>query len=147
MIRIENNVIINENIDKVFEVSVDFERYPEFLPIYKEVKILEKQGDKMIVERKSIVGKKEVKWRSSVIIEPNKSIIAEQLEGPIPGMKIEWLFEEIAGKTKITLIHNFEYKKIPVIGHIIGKLIVAKIVCKMAEETLRGIKAKIEERK
>lgn len=126
MIRTENIIIINENINKVFEVAVDFERYPEFIPTYKEIKVVKKEGNKMIVERKSVVGKKEVKWRSSVIIEPNKSITAEQLEGPIPGMKIEWLFEEIEGKTKITLIHNFEYKKIPVIGHIIGKLIVAK---------------------
>jgi len=143
MIQIENIIIINENMNKVFEIAADFERYPEFISTYKEVKIVEKQGDKMIVERKSLVKGKEVKWRSAVTIEPNKSINAKQLTGPIPGMKIDWLFEKLEGGTKITLIHSFEYKKIPLIGTLIGKLIVAKIVYKMAEETLIGIKNRV----
>lgn len=143
MIRVENTITINEDVNKVFELASDFEHYPEFIPTYKEVKIIEREGNKMIVERKSLVKTKEIRWRSCVVIEPNKSIKAEQLEGPIPGMKIEWLFEKIDGRTKITLIHIFEYKKIPLIGHIIGKLIVANIVYKMAEETLMGIKNKV----
>ncbi|MEW6606211.1 MAG: SRPBCC family protein [bacterium] len=146
MIQTKNTIIINKDIDKVFEIATDFERYPEFIPTYKKVKIIEKNADNIIIERSGMAGGKEITWRSLVKLEKNKSITAEQLAGPIPGMKIEWLFEEVGNTTKITLIHNFEYKKIPLIGPIIGKFIVAKIVYKMADDTLKAIKNRVEAR-
>lgn len=145
MIRTVNSILIKADLNRVFSVAADMEKYPEFIPSYKEVKVVSREGNKMIVERIGQVGKKTVKWKSCVMLEPNKSIYAEQLEGPIKGMQIQWLFEDTRDGVKITLTHDFEYKKIPLIGSLIGKLIVAKIVKQMADETLKGIKIKVEE--
>jgi len=144
MIRTLNSIIIKASLDKVFSVATDMEKYPEFIPSYKKVKILSRNGNKMIVERIGSVGSKSVYWKSSVSLEPNKSITAEQLEGPIKGMQIKWLFEDTKDGVKITLTHDFEYKKIPLIGNLIGRLIVARIVKQMAKETLKGIKTRVE---
>ncbi|MFH1562292.1 MAG: SRPBCC family protein [Nitrospirota bacterium] len=144
MIRTVNSILIKADMNRVFSVAADMEKYPEFIPSYKEVKVVSREGNKMIVERIGQVGKKAVKWKSCVTIEPNKSIKAEQLEGPIKGMQIQWLFENTKDGVQITLTHDFEYKKIPLIGNLIGKLIVARIVKKMAEETLKGIKGRAE---
>lgn len=144
MVSVENIVVVNAPQEKVFSVASDFESWPLFMPSYKEVKIVERSENKMVIERMGQVRGKPVFWKSEVRLEPPGSIKAKQVKGPIPDMDIEWLFEEIEGETKITLIHNFEYKKIPLIGEIIGRLLVAKIVRRMAEETLEAIKRRIE---
>lgn len=144
MIRTVNSILIKADIDRVFSVAADMEKYPEFIPSYKEVKVVSREGNKMLVERIGQVGKKMVKWKSCVMLEPNSSIYAEQIEGPIKGMQIQWLFEDTKDGVQITLTHAFEYKKIPLIGNLIGRLIVARIVKQMADETLKGIKTKVE---
>lgn len=144
MIKVRNTVVINAPRDEVFSVASDFERWPEFMPSYKEVKIVERTEDKMVIERMGQVIGKPAFWKSEVSLEPPKMIKAKQVKGPIPDMDIEWLFEELDGETKIVLVHNFEYKKIPLIGGIIGRLIAAKIVRRMAQETLEDIKRRIE---
>ncbi len=143
MIRTVNSILIKADINRVFSVATDMEKYPEFIPSYKEVKVVSREGNKMIVERSGQVGKKTVKWKSCVTLTPPKSIHAEQLEGPIKGMQIQWLFEDTRDGVKITLTHDFEYKKIPLLGNLIGRLIVARIVKKMAEETLKGISKRV----
>ncbi|MBU1487469.1 SRPBCC family protein [bacterium] len=154
MVKVENTVVVNAPQEKVFFVASDFESWPEFMPSYKEVKITRRTEDKMIIERMGEVRGKPVFWKSEVILEPPKMIKARQVEGPIPDMDIEWLFEEVEGGTKIILVHSFEHKKvpligakIPLIGGMIGRLIAAKIVRRMAQETLEAIKRRIEDGK
>ncbi|MEW5767820.1 MAG: SRPBCC family protein [bacterium] len=144
MIRTENTIIINAPGDKVFSVVSDFEAWPQFIPAYQEVKIVKKEDNRLVIERKGEVRGKPVFWKSEVKLEPPASIKSKQVEGPIPDMEIEWCLEETEGGTRIILSHNFEYKKIPLLGYIIGRLIVAKIVYKMADETLQAIKNRVE---
>ncbi|MBU0566906.1 SRPBCC family protein [bacterium] len=144
MIKVENTIIVNAPQKEVFSLASDFESWPEFMPSYKEVKITQRTEDRMVIERRGEVKGKLVFWKSEVRLEPPKVIKARQVEGPIPDMDIQWLFEEVEGGTKIVLIHNFEYKKIPLIGGIIGRLIAAKIVRRMAQETLEAIKRRME---
>lgn len=144
MIKVENTICIKAKRDRVFSVVSDFEAWPQFIPTYKEVKIIEREGNKMVIERKGEVGGKDVLWRSEVELFPSDLIKSRQVTGPIPDMEIEWRFEEAKEETKIILTHSFEYKKIPLIGNIIGHLIVAKIVKRMAQGTLIAIKRRIE---
>lgn len=145
MIKVENTIIINTPKEKVFSVVSDFESWPRFIPAYQEVKIVEKEENKMVIERKGTVRGKTTLWRSETELIPPNSIKSRQIIGPIPGMEIEWHFEEIGDETRIILIHNFEYKKVPLIGGIIGRLIVAKIVRRMAQDTLEAIKRRMED--
>lgn len=143
MVRAEDTIlIIKGDVKDVFNVSSDFEKYPEFIPTYKRVRILSKEGRKMIVERESSSG---YKWKSRVFVDKDsRSIKAEQLEGPLKGMKIEWEFIEVEDGVKIVLTHEFEYKKVPLIGNLVGRLIVSRIVKKMAMKTLEGVKKRVE---
>ncbi|MFH1897862.1 MAG: SRPBCC family protein [Candidatus Desantisbacteria bacterium] len=143
MIRIENSILINANLQEVFEVAIDFEKYPQFIPTYKEVNILERQDNKMIIERVGLAKGKPVRWKSQVILEKYHSIKAQQLEGPLKGMMVYWSFEGVMGGTNIILIHEFEYK-MPLIGNLIGKWFIAGIVKRMAQETLEGIKNRVQ---
>ncbi|MEW6102712.1 MAG: diguanylate cyclase [bacterium] len=94
---------------------------------------------KMIIERKGEIKGKPVFWRSEVEIFPQNLIKAKQTKGPIPNMEIEWQFEEKEKKTEIVLIHKFRHKIL-----IIGDLIAGIFVKKMADETLKAIKKRVE---
>ncbi len=144
MISVRNEIIVDASVSVVFNVASDMERYPEFIPAYKKVRIVEQDGQRMIIERVGLVGKREVKWKSEVMIEAEKTITAVQLEGPLKGMMIKWQFEERDGRTRILLVHDFEYKRIPLIGNLIARLIIARMVSRMADETLAGIKRRVE---
>jgi ribosome-associated toxin RatA of RatAB toxin-antitoxin module len=145
MIQTKSEVIINANLTKVFDISADIEKYPEFIPVYKEVKILERKGNTLIVQRIGIVNNKQVRWKSEIKINPYHSIEAVQLQGPLKGMKVVWQFERIDNeKTKIILIHYIVYKKIPILGKLITRFIIANIIKKIAEETLEAIKNRVE---
>ena len=123
-------------------MSSDFEAWPQFIPTYKEVKVIERKGNKMVIERKGSVGGRDVLWKSEAELFPSERIRSKQVIGPIPDMEIEWLFEDVEEGTRIRLIHNFLYKKPPLIGWIIGRLIVKRIVSGMAQKTLEAIKKK-----
>jgi len=144
MISVKNEIIIDAPLSVVFNIASDVEKYPEFIPTYKKVKIIEQDGERMIVQREGMAWGKLVNWSSEVWISPNISIKAIQLEGLLQGMRIEWQFEEIDDRTRILLVHNFEYKRIPFIGNLIARFIIARIVSRMAEETLKGIKGMSE---
>lgn len=142
MIKVENTIIIPAKREKVFSVSTDFEAWPQFIPTYKEVRIIERKGNKMVIERKGSVGLREVLWRSEAELFPSQRISSRQVIGPIPDMEIEWLFEDVQEGTRIRLMHSFSYKKLPLIGWVIGRLIVARVVSGMAQKTLEAIKKK-----
>ncbi len=145
MVHIENSLIINKPLPEVFRLSSDFERYPQFLPSVKEVQILERSGDKMTIQRTGVSsGGKELGWKSEVETKENEWIRARQLEGPIPGMLVEWKFSEVPEGTQVVISHDFNYRKIPLIGNLIGRTIVARIVGRMADDTLAAIKKEAE---
>ncbi|MEW6102711.1 MAG: SRPBCC family protein [bacterium] len=137
--KVENRIVVNSTRDKVFSLVSDFEAWPSFIPAYKEVKIVERKENKMIIERKGEIKGKQVFWRSEVEIFPQNLIKAKQTKGPIPNMEIIWQFEEKEKKTEIVLIHKFRHKIL-----IIGDLIAGIFVKKMADETLKAIKKRVE---
>ncbi|MEK9149996.1 MAG: SRPBCC family protein [Candidatus Desantisbacteria bacterium] len=142
MIKVENTIYIKAKRDRVFSVVSDFEAWPEFIPTYKEVKVIERKGDKIVIERKGSVGGREVLWKSEAELFPSERISSRQVIGPIPDMEIEWLFEDAGEGTRIRLIHSFSYKKPLLIGWVIGRLIVKNVVKGMAQKTLEAIKKK-----
>ncbi|MFH0775444.1 MAG: SRPBCC family protein [bacterium] len=143
MIKVENTIYIKAKRDMVFSVVSDFEAWPQFIPTYKEVKVIERKGNKMVIERKGSVGGREVLWKSEAELFPPDLIKSRQIVGPIPDMEIEWLFEDLGEETRIRLIHSFHYKKPPLIGWVIGRLIVKRVVSAMAQKTLEAIKKRV----
>jgi len=49
MPRAEQTIVIDAPIDRVYKVITDYERYPEFLPDMKEVRVLSRQDGVVIV--------------------------------------------------------------------------------------------------
>lgn len=138
----ENSILIESDKMKVFDVIADVEKWPEFLAVHRNQEILsiDKEDNviKIALERRG-----KVKWRLLITIDKNnKAIVSRQTQGPVKGLEARWKFEELPQGTKLILIHKFNYKVF-----LIGKLmevIAAKIIKRLARNTLRSIKRRVE---
>lgn len=146
MIYLENSIIINEKLDKVFKVVQDIEKYPDFIPEFKSQKILTKEDNKIVIERTVKVLGLPFTWISNGIIKKNESIKFEQIKGLLKGMSTEWIFEPIEERTKIKVIHTLDLKiPFPIIKDIIGRFLIWDIfIKKIANKILENLKKKIE---
>lgn len=92
---------------QVFDVVADVERYPEFLPGWREVTILSEGRNHMTVEQE--VGFAFLNWRfeSRATLDPPRQIDIESTVDPFPDLFIQWRFVAVEGnKTKVSLSVN-----------------------------------------
>lgn len=148
MIRTENSITILANIDDVFQVANDLENWPNLLPPCQGIKILKREGNKTTFEITVLVHSKLMKWCSTRIVDNEKKRTKAQREYPkfpFRNMIIEWVFEETKEGTKLTFIHNFNMA-IPLIGWLIGKLFITRLLHKTSKIELKAIKNVLEEK-
>ena len=105
--------IVNHPAKKLFDIVIDIESYPEYIPWCKRMVINQRQNNEiyaeMYVQYKFILAQKfgsHVKFnRSKLIIETN------YIEGPLKNLTTNWKFKEINNnKSKIIFNVNFEFK-------------------------------------
>ena len=106
--------IVNHSANKLFDIVIDIESYPEYIPWCKRM-VVNKRNNKeifadMYVKYKFILAQKfgsHVKFnRSKLIIETN------YIEGPLKDLKTSWLFKSIKkNQTLISFNVEFEFKR------------------------------------
>ncbi|MCK4533369.1 SRPBCC family protein [bacterium] len=143
MTKTQNSIIINAHLEKIYHLAQAVEKYPEFIPEYKESKIIGRENGKIIIERAASINNRIVRWKSKAWFNHNKSIEFEQIEGKLKGMKVKWFFEQISGGTKVIIIHIFKLN-IPLIGWFLEKLVARSRIEKMTDTVLTALKNKIE---
>ena len=99
---------------QLFDLVVDVERYPEFLPWCLAARIKKREGDAFWADL--IVGFKMVKERftSHVSFVSPERVNVFYTEGPFKHMKTHWIFveESDGGGTWIDFYVDFEFKSI-----------------------------------
>ena len=114
MKRSKKNITINHNADNLFDIVIDIEKYPEFIPWCKELIIKKKIKNEleadMIISYKFFLKKK---FTSKVKFDPIKlKINTSYIDGPLKDLKTEWQFNKIKkDKTKVIFKINFEFEK------------------------------------
>ena len=105
--------IINHDAIKLFEIVLDIENYPVFIPWCSSMNINSRSKNEifadMYVKYKFIFTQK---LSSHVIFDTKElKIQTDYIEGPLKDLKTNWLFESIdKNKTKIKFIVDFEFK-------------------------------------
>ena len=105
--------IINHPAKKLFDIVIDIESYPEYIPWCTRMVVNEKINNEiladMYVQYKFIVSQKFV---SHVKFNRDKlKIETKYIEGPLKDLTTNWKFEEInSSKSKIIFNVNFEFK-------------------------------------
>jgi hypothetical protein len=143
-----NTVSMRGSFDRIVTLASDIERWPEILPHYRWVTLLDGGGDYKVVEMAARRGRIPVKWRAIQQIDRSgvtPVISYRHITGPMTGMDVAWTFETRSDVVDVSIRHDFPAPW-PVVGgfvadHIIGPHFVSFI----AGRTLATIKALVED--
>ncbi len=105
--------IVNHSAKKIFDIVIDIESYPEYIPWCTRMVVNERKKNEifadMYVQYKFILPQKfgsHVKFDSN-----NLTIETNYIEGPLKNLTTKWRFENVEiKKSKIIFGVNFEFK-------------------------------------
>jgi ribosome-associated toxin RatA of RatAB toxin-antitoxin module len=131
--------------DVVYRLAADVERWPEILPHYRWVRVLETRGpDERIVEMAARRDRIPVWWRSIQRCYPaERRIIYKHIGGATTGMDVEWTILPTSGVTRARITHDILLPW-PVIGPLVAWVMCDAFVSYIANQTLHGIAAAAE---
>jgi len=144
----ENTVAMAGDLDLIVALAVATERWPEILPHYRWVTVLEGSGDHKTVEMAARRDRIPVKWRARQDVErdgPTPVIRFHHVGGVTKGMDVAWTFEERPGTVIVRINHDFR-PPWPVVGGFVSERIIGpRFVAYVAGKTLATIKAIVED--
>ena len=96
---------------QLFELAADISRYPEFLPGWKQVTILRRSDNKLLVEQKVGLGPVNKPFVSEAELIPCKEVKVRSNDGPFHYLNIDWMFESLEeGGCQVCLHVDYEMK-------------------------------------
>lgn len=145
-----NRIQISGPFEKLFSLAAGIARWPEILPHYRWVKILDERNGEVKAEMAARHKGLPLWWRTIQRPKPEaKRIEFTHIGGITKGMEVQWTFDEVGasclGPTWLVQIHHQFDPRWPLIGpwaaeNIVGKLFVQQV----ADKTLRRIKQVVE---
>ena len=111
--------------EKLIEMVLDIEKYPEFVPWCISGKIFDKNENNNLITFKGDlkVGKSFLNETFSSFVSYYKEkdkIVVTNLDGPLKNLKNEWVFKEIENTTQLNFYIDFELKN-PILNEIMKK--------------------------
>ena len=132
---------------RIVELAADVERWPEILPHYRWVTLLEGGGDRKVVEMAARRGRFPLRWRAVQEIDRSglTPVIAyRHIWGPTRGMDVAWTFMETADGLHVAINHRFR-PPWPLIGNVVADHIIGpQFIEHIAGLTLGTIKQIVE---
>lgn len=119
MKRFETTRRVNHSADDMFALVADVERYPEFLPLCKALKLRsrERAGDKEILTADMTVAYKffSETFTSRVTLDREKrEILVEYLDGPFNHLENSWSFRDVGeGVCDVGFFIEYELRSPP----------------------------------
>lgn len=100
----DESAIFDFGPQQVYDVVADIERYPEFLPGWRAVTLLEREANRLTVEQEMGFAFANWRFKSVAILDPPSGLAITSREGPFEGLDIRWGFTPLAGgKTAVNL--------------------------------------------
>jgi ribosome-associated toxin RatA of RatAB toxin-antitoxin module len=139
----ENAIEIRADLERIVELAADVERWPEILPHYRWVKLLEGGGDRKVVEMAARRDRIPVRWRAIQEIDRGgvtPVIRYRHIGGVTKGMVVAWTFEAHERGYRVRIAHELRLRW-PVIGGLVADRIIGPyFVAAIAGKTLATIK-------
>ncbi len=133
--------------ETVYALGAATERWPELLPHYRYVRVLERHGEARVVAMGARHGVFPLSWVAEQTNDPRTPRIAfRHVRGWTRGMDVAWIFEAIPGGTRVTIEHRLDFR-FPVARAWLGEHVVSNyFIHGVAARTLARIKALAEGR-
>lgn len=147
--RTDNTVEMRGNLDHIVTLAADTERWPEILPHYRWVTLLEGGGDDKVVEMAAKRDFIPVKWRARQTVERDGQtpvIRFHHVGGVTKGMDVAWTFDVQGDVVAVTIDHDFT-PPWPIVGNAVANHIIGpQFIEAIASKTLATIKGIVEDR-
>jgi hypothetical protein len=147
--RTANTIEMSGSLDRIVALAADTERWPEILPHYRWVTLLDGGGDHKTVEMAARRGRIPVKWRAIQDVERDgltRIIRFRHIGGVTKGMEVAWTFEPGPYGVKVRIDHDFRPPWPLVGGFVADTIIRPHFVEAIAGNTLAIIKSIVEDR-
>jgi ribosome-associated toxin RatA of RatAB toxin-antitoxin module len=140
----ENRIEILGDVRRVFQVAAQVDKWPQILPHYRSVRVLQRKKRRTTVEMAARRGRIPVRWTAVQEVFPYERITYRHIKGFTAGMDVTWSFTPGQGRVQIVITHDFSLSW-PVVGGFVSKYIVGQLFVKpIAARTLRHIKQRVE---
>ncbi|GAC1500429.1 MAG: hypothetical protein NVS1B14_04350 [Vulcanimicrobiaceae bacterium] len=146
MTELRNEIIIAAPDSIIFDLAASTERWPEYLPHYRFVRILKEEGASRLVEMGASRDGIPVRWTARQWNDAaTPRIRFEHVAGWTRGMQVAWEFApHPEGGTHVSIIHHLDFQ-FPVARKFLGRYVVGEFfVHNIAGKTLRCMKALAE---
>ncbi len=94
MPRFKHESTLGFSMEQVFQVASDVERYPEFLPLCLDARILERDGNDLLVDNTYGNALVRIRFRTRARFDPPNGLEIWAVDGPFEKLDIAWRFEE-----------------------------------------------------
>jgi ribosome-associated toxin RatA of RatAB toxin-antitoxin module len=142
-----NTVEIAAPAQAIYELAAATERWPEILPHYRYVRVLERRGATRVVAMSAWQDVFPLRWVAEQTNDPATPHIGfHHVRGWTRGMDVDWIFEPTAAGTRVTIEHRLRFL-FPVAAEWLGKHLVGDyFIHGVAAKTLARMKALAEGR-
>jgi coenzyme Q-binding protein COQ10 len=148
----KNEILIRAGAAEVYGLAAPVERWPEILPHYRWVRVLEDGGEgRRVVEMAALRNFIPVRWRAEQLLFPEvPRIVFRHVGGVTKGMEVEWVFvPQDDGVVRVSILHDLERGLAgwPLVGGVVADGVVGPFfVSNIAGKTLGRIKELAEAR-
>jgi ribosome-associated toxin RatA of RatAB toxin-antitoxin module len=149
--RTVDRLVMRAPAERVFAAAADVERWPEILPHYRWVRMLERVDGGGVVEmaawRPFGVLNYPTWWVSEMRVDRGTPAVHyRHIRGITTGMKVVWHIEPRGGHdTEVTIVHDWTGPRWPLIGRPAANLVIGPVfIHGIASRTLAGIARHVE---
>ena len=148
--RTVDRTLMRAPVERVLAAAVDVERWPEWLPHYRWVRKLERQGEGGVVEMAAWRPFGPVNyptwWVSEMWIDRGAPAVHyRHVRGITTGMDVVWRIQPADGGTEVTIVHDWTGPRWPLIGAAAAAWVIGPVfIHGIASRTLAGIRRAVE---
>ena len=150
MMRTVDEALIQAPVDTVFAAAADIERWPEILPHYRWVRMLERRERGGLVEmaawRPFGILRYPTWWVSEMEQDPASATVRyRHVRGITTGMDVEWKIVAEGGRSRVTIVHEWRGPRWPLVGGPAADWVIGPVfIHGIASRTLAGIRRQVE---
>jgi ribosome-associated toxin RatA of RatAB toxin-antitoxin module len=137
-------------LDRAFAAAANVERWPEFLPHYRWVRMLERHAQGGLVEMSAWRRFGPLGWPTwwvseMHVVAAEHVIRYRHVRGITTGMDVEWRLTPDGDGTDIRIVHEWRGPRWPLIGGIAADLVIGPVfIHHIASRTLAGVRRRAE---
>jgi ribosome-associated toxin RatA of RatAB toxin-antitoxin module len=140
----ENGIEIRGDVKRIFQVAAQVDKWPEILPHYRWVRVLQRRRRRTTVEMAARRGRIPVSWTAVQEVFPYERITYKHIKGFTTGMDVTWSFKPMQERVAVVITHDFSLSW-PLLGDFVSRYIVGALFVKpIASRTLQHLKRTVE---